>query len=55
MAGLPPIVIGAEMLEENGDAALSVEDARAYGEKHGIPFLSGRDIMEAAGLSGDDE
>lgn len=55
MAGLPPIVIGAEMLEENGDAALSVEDAREYGEKHGIPFLNGRDIMEAAGLSGDDE
>ncbi|MEC7390658.1 MAG: 3,4-dihydroxy-2-butanone-4-phosphate synthase [Candidatus Thermoplasmatota archaeon] len=50
MAGLPPIVIGAEMLQPDGDAALSVEDARKYGEKHGIPFLSGEDILIASGL-----
>ena len=43
------------MLEENGDSALSVEDARAYGEKYGIPFLNGREIMEAAGFSEGDE
>ncbi len=51
MAGLPPIVIGAEMLQPNGDAALSVEDARKYGEKLGIPFLSGNEILEASGLN----
>ena len=51
MAGLPPIVIGAEMLQPDGDAALSVEDAQKYGEKHGIPFLSGDDILIASGLN----
>jgi len=52
MAGLPPIVIGAEMLQPHGDAALSVEDARKYGEKYNIPFLSGNDILVASGLQG---
>ena len=52
MAGLPPIVIGAEMLQPDGDSALPVEDARKYGEKFGIPFLSGKDILDASGLGG---
>ena len=47
MAGMPPVVIGAEMLQPCGDAALPVEEAIAYGEKHGIPFASGQDILEA--------
>ena len=50
MAGLPPIVIGAEMLQPNGDAALSLEEARKYGEKHNIPFLSGKEILEVSKL-----
>ncbi len=53
MANLPPIVIGAEMLQPDGDSALSVEDARKYGEIHGIPFLSGNDILVASGLKGE--
>lgn len=47
MAGLPPVVIGAEMLQPHGDAALPVEEAIAYGKKNGIPFASGQDILEA--------
>lgn len=49
MAGLPPVVIGAEMLQPDGDAALPVEEAIAYGKMHGIPFASGQDILEAMG------
>ena len=50
LAGIAPVVIGAEMLERDGDSALSVEDARAYGEAHGIPFASGEDVLRASGL-----
>jgi 3,4-dihydroxy 2-butanone 4-phosphate synthase len=50
LAGLPPCTIGAEMLQPDGDRALSVEDARAYASKHGIPMLTGEEIMKAFGL-----
>ncbi len=50
IAGMAPVVIGAEMLQPDGDAALSVEDARAYGAKHGVPFASGADILAASGI-----
>jgi len=47
MAGLAPCTIGAEMLQPDGDRALSVEDARAYSAKHDIPMLTGEEIMRA--------
>ena len=50
LAGLVPCTIGAEMLQPDGDCALSVEDARAYAAKHQIPMLTGEDIMKAFGL-----
>ena len=50
LAGLAPCTIGAEMLQPDGDRALSVEDARAYSAKHDIPMLTGEDIMRAFGL-----
>ena len=50
LAGLVPCTIGAEMLQTDGDRALSVEDARAYAAKHQIPMLTGEDIMKAFGL-----
>ena len=50
LAGLMPCTIGAEMLQPDGDRALSVEDARAYAAKHQIPMLTGEDIMKAFGL-----
>ena len=50
LAELMPCTIGAEMLQPDGDRALSVEDARAYATKHQIPMLTGEDIMKAFGL-----
>ena len=50
LAGLMPCTIGAEMLQPDGDRALSVEDARAYAAKYQIPMLTGEDIMKAFGL-----
>ena len=46
MAGLVPCTIGAEMLQPDGDGALPVEEARAYAERHGIPMLTGDDLLE---------
>jgi len=42
-----PVVIGAEMLQPNGDHALSVDDAKVWAEERGIPFLHGIDIITA--------
>ncbi|MDE0707462.1 MAG: 3,4-dihydroxy-2-butanone-4-phosphate synthase [Candidatus Poseidoniales archaeon] len=50
LAGLAPCTIGAEMLQPDGDRALSVEDARVYATKHGIPMLTGEEIMRAFDL-----
>ncbi len=50
LAGLAPCTIGAEMLQPDGDRALSVEDARNYASRHGIPMLTGEEIMRAFGL-----
>jgi len=50
LAGLAPCTIGAEMLQPDGDRALSVQDARAYASKHGIPMLTGEEVMRAFDL-----
>ena len=42
-----PVVIGAEMLQPDGDHALSVDDAKVWAEERGIPFLHGIDIINA--------
>ena len=52
MAGLVPCTIGAEMLQPDGDGALPVEEARAYAERHGIPMLTGDDLLEHYDNSG---
>lgn len=49
LCGLVPIVIGAEMLEPDGDEALSVAAARAWASAEVIPFISG-DALKAAML-----
>ena len=48
LAGCPPVVVGAEMLEPDGDQALSKSSAQAWGREHGVPFVSGSDLFEAA-------
>ena len=50
LAGLSPCVIGAEMLEPDGEHALPVEEARKYAEKNGIPMVTGADLLKAHNL-----
>ena len=46
LANEPPVVIGAEMLQPNGSAALSVEGAKKWAEERNILFLTGDEIKE---------
>ena len=47
LAGLVPCTIGAEMLEPDGDGALSVDDAMRYAFEHGVPMITGEEITAA--------
>lgn len=47
LSGVSPVVIGAEMLEPDGDLALPVEAARSWAITRNIPFLEGADIVNA--------
>jgi len=50
LAGTAPVVIGAEMLQPDGDHALPVADARSWAESKNIPFLEGADVVAALGV-----
>ena len=43
-AGLPQAVVVCEMLDDATGKALSPIDARAYAERHGLPYVEGRDF-----------
>ena len=47
LSGQVPCTIGAEMLEPEGDGALSLDGARKYAERHGIPMITGDDILSS--------
>lgn len=47
LSGMTPVVIGAEMLQPDGDLALSVGDARNWAAARGIPFITGEELIEA--------
>ena len=47
---MTPVVIGAEMLQPDGDLALPVDDARVWAQERGIPFLTGEELIKALGL-----
>ncbi len=47
LSGNVACTIGAEMLQPNGDGALSVEEAKKYGQEKGIPFVSGAELLAA--------
>ncbi|MDP6870587.1 MAG: 3,4-dihydroxy-2-butanone-4-phosphate synthase [Candidatus Poseidoniaceae archaeon] len=49
LAGMIPVVIGAEMLQPDGDFALSVVDARKWAMERDIPFLTGEELVSALG------
>ena len=46
LADLLPCTIGAEMLDPEGDNALSVESAKEYSRLNGIPMITGEEILE---------
>ena len=50
-AGTVPVVIGAEMLQPDGDAALQVADAEAWAAQHGIPFVHGAELLGHLGIT----
>tara|TARA_Y100001970_G_scaffold294162_1_gene447763 strand:+ start:37422 stop:38153 length:732 start_codon:yes stop_codon:yes gene_type:complete len=50
LAGQVPATIGAEMLEPDGDGALSVEDAKKYASEHNIPMITGADLLKSMEL-----
>ena len=45
LAGVLPVVIGAEMLEPDGDRALPFEAAQVWASEHGIPFVEGEQLL----------
>ena len=45
LAGVSPVVIGAEMLQPDGDYALSMQDAKMWASKRNIPFLTGEELI----------
>jgi len=55
LAGVAPCTIGAEMLMPDGDAALPVEEARKYAKLHGIPMVTGEDLLLAHGIASNEE
>lgn len=50
LAGCTPCTIGAEMLQPDGDGALSVPAAKAYAKEHNIPMICGDQLLRALGL-----
>ena len=50
LAGQIPATIGAEMLQPDGDGALSIKDARTYAAKHNIPMITGDDLLNALNI-----
>tara|TARA_B100001248_G_C27303256_1_gene418179 strand:+ start:326 stop:793 length:468 start_codon:yes stop_codon:yes gene_type:complete len=50
LSGMVPVVIGAEMLQADGDLALPVDDARQWALQRGIPFLTGEELISALGI-----
>lgn len=47
MAGVAPVMVVCEMLDDNNGKALSKEDAKKYGQEHGLVFLEGQEIVDA--------
>ena len=48
-ADLPPAVVVCEMLDDETGRALPPAAARAYADRHGIPYLEGAAIVEQLG------
>ena len=44
-----PAVVVCEMLDDETGGELSPDDARAYAERHGFPYLEGAEVIESLG------
>lgn len=51
LAGVTPVVLGAEILEGDGDNALPVERSRQFALDHGIPMVEGYELCDALGIA----
>ncbi|GAB6055574.1 3,4-dihydroxy-2-butanone-4-phosphate synthase [Methanobacterium movens] len=47
MAGLTPVAVCCEMMDDENGESLSTVDARKYAEKHKMVFLNGDDVIES--------
>ncbi|MCL2141407.1 MAG: 3,4-dihydroxy-2-butanone-4-phosphate synthase [Methanimicrococcus sp.] len=47
IAGTNPCMVVCEMLDDSSGKALSKEDAKKYGEKNGLIFVEGWEVVEA--------
>eukprot|EP00741_Cyanophora_paradoxa_P009355 tig00000144_g9063.t1 len=47
LAGVFPVVVGAEMMEPDGDCSLSLEGARKWALANNVPFLEGAQVISA--------
>jgi 3,4-dihydroxy 2-butanone 4-phosphate synthase len=45
MAGMTPVAVGCEMMSDDG-GSLSRDEAKAYADSLGAPFLEGSQIIE---------
>jgi 3,4-dihydroxy 2-butanone 4-phosphate synthase len=48
-AGIAPAVVVCEMLDDESGRALSPEAAEAYADRHDIPYVEGRELVERFG------
>jgi 3,4-dihydroxy 2-butanone 4-phosphate synthase len=48
-AGREPAVVVCEMLDDETGEALAPEDAKAYAERHGFPYVEGSAIIDRLG------
>lgn len=48
-AGMAPAVAGCEMLDDETGDALSTVDARAYGRRNDLPFVTGESLIDVLG------
>ncbi|SEW20597.1 3,4-dihydroxy-2-butanone-4-phosphate synthase [Halobacterium jilantaiense] len=46
-AGVPPAVVVCEMLDDETGGALSVDDAKAYADRHDFAYVEGSELLDA--------
>ena len=47
IAGISPVMVVCEMLDDNNGRALEKNDAQKYGVDHDLVFVEGEEVVEA--------